>query len=76
MKGPLSLAALPGVLASSLLALAQILLRSGCNISIEVSMLAFSASGGIPSEPAALLDLRDLMALVMSVLLGALVVDI
>ena len=35
-------------------------------------MSAFSASGGIPSGPAALPDLRCLMALVISVLVGGL----
>ena len=41
------------------------LVRSGCSISVEVQMSAFSASGGIPSGPAALPDLRCLMALVI-----------
>ena len=36
-------------------------------------MSPFSASGGIPSGPAALPDLRCLMALVTSVLVGELV---
>ncbi|RUS71184.1 hypothetical protein EGW08_021054 [Elysia chlorotica] len=36
-------------------------------------MSALRASGGIPSGPAALPDLRDLMALVISALLGAFV---
>ncbi|CAE1310923.1 unnamed protein product [Acanthosepion pharaonis] len=37
-------------------------------MSLEVWMSAYSASGGIPSGPAALPDLRDLMALVISFL--------
>ena len=51
----------------------QILLRSGCSMSVEVWMSAFRASGGIPSGPAALPDLRDLIALAILVLLGGLV---
>ena len=51
----------------------QILLRSGCSMSVEVWMSAFRASGGIPSGPAALPDLRDLIALAISVLLGGLI---
>ena len=42
-------------------------------MSVEVWTSALRASGGIPSGPAALPDLRDLMALVISVLLGGLV---
>ena len=42
-------------------------------MSVEVWMSAFRASGGIPSGPAALPDLRDLIALVISVLLGGLI---
>ena len=42
-------------------------------MSVEVWMSAFRAPGGIPSGPAALPDLRDLIALVISVLLGGLV---
>ena len=41
-------------------------------MSVEVWMSAFRASGGILSGPAALPDLRDLMALAISVLLGGL----
>ena len=41
-------------------------------MSVEVWMSAFRASGGIPSGPAALPDLRDLIALAISVLLGGL----
>ena len=51
----------------------QILVRSGCSMSVEVWMSALSASGGIPSGPAALPDLSDFMALVISALLGGLV---
>ena len=42
-------------------------------MSVEVWMSAFRASGGISSGPAALPDLRDLIALAISVLLGGLV---
>ena len=50
----------------------QILYRSGCSISVEIRMSPFSASGGMPSGPATLPDLRDLMALVTSALVGGL----
>ena len=42
-------------------------------MSVEVSMSTFRASGGMPSGPAALPDLRDLIALAISVLVGGLV---
>ena len=51
----------------------QILLKSGCNMSVEVWMSTFRASGGMPSGPAAFPDLSDLMALAISALLGGLV---
>ena len=41
-------------------------------MSVDVWMSVFRASGGIPSGPAALPDLRDLMSLAISVLLGGL----
>ena len=53
----------PFFLSSGTLSCSQIFVRSGCSISVEVWMSAFSASGGIPSGPAALPDLRCLMAL-------------
>ena len=51
----------------------QVLHRRGCSISVEIWMSAFRASGEIPSGPANFLDLRDLMALKISVLLEKLV---
>ena len=42
-------------------------------ISVEVWTSAFSASGGMPSGPAALPDFKDLMALLTSTLVGGLV---
>ena len=42
-------------------------------MSVEVWTSAFSDSGGMPSEPAALPDLGDLMALVISILVDGLV---
>ena len=44
------------------------LFRSGYNISVNVWVSALSASGGIPSGPAVLPVLRDLMALEISIL--------
>ena len=51
----------------------QILHRRGGSISVEVWMSAFRASGGIPSRPATFSDLKDLIALTISVLLGGMV---
>ena len=51
----------------------QILLRSGCIISVDVWISDFNASGGMPSGHAALPDLRDLVALLTSVFVGGLV---
>ena len=51
----------------------QILLKSGCSMSIEVWMSTFRASGGMPSWPAAFPDFSDFMALAISALLGGLV---
>ena len=51
----------------------QILPKRSCSLSVEVWMLAFGASGGIPSGSATSSDLRDLIALTISVLLGRLV---
>ena len=51
----------------------QILLKCGCNMSVEVWVSTFRASGGMPSGPAAFTDFSDLMALAISASLGGLV---
>jgi hypothetical protein len=73
MTDHLSLALSQGDLFSSLLApslLSQILFRTGYSIFVGVWMSAFSASGGMPSGPAALFDFNVVMALLISCLEG------
>ena len=66
------LSSFTGVRFSGTFSRSQILLKGECNISVEVWMSTFRASGGMPTGPAAFADFSDLMALATSSLLGGL----
>ena len=51
----------------------QIFTSSGCYMSVDVWTSALRASSGMPSSPAVLPDLRDLMAFMVSCFVGGLV---